>query len=276
MDSSDLSLDHSVIQQILNLDFGIKVAAIATFNVKTCAIDDELVEVLENPDFQRFDYIPVAQQAQIVGLLHRDKVPQNRDHKALVKEYMEFLNESILISAEASLLSYLAIADTSPCCLVLQGRKITGIVTISDLQKLPVRPVLFTLVTTVELLLAEWLRHHCPSDQDWINSLKDNRRQKIEAQWSKLQKGNLAIDRITAAEFCDKRDACLKLGAFPHHKNQIKDQLERIEKLRNSVAHAGDYAITLENAQKVSETIRFALALIHQLQTALQRDSPAL
>ena len=134
------------------------------------------------------------------------------------------------------------------------------------------RPVLFTLVTTVELLLADWLRHHCASDQDWINSLKENRRQKIETQWNKLQQGNLAIDRITAAEFCDKRDACLKLGAFPHHKNQIKDQLERIEKLRNSVAHAGDYAITLENAQKVSETIRFALKLIKQLQASLHHS----
>jgi CBS domain-containing protein len=282
MNSSNSFLDHSsldnsfldkgVIQQILDLEFGVSVAAIATFNIKTCGINDGVSEVWKNPDFQRFDYIPVSDRGQIVGLLHRHKEKPSLDQEAIVRDNMELLSESILISAEASLLSYLEVADTSPCCLVLQGRKITGIVTISDLQKLPVRPVLFALVTTVELLLAEWLRHHCDSDQDWINSLKENRRQKIETQWNKLQQGNLAIDRITAAEFCDKRDACLKLGAFPQHKNQIKDQLERIEKLRNSVAHAGDYAITLENAQKVSETIRFALKLIKQLQASLHHN----
>jgi hypothetical protein len=276
MNASDSSLDKSVIQQILDLEFGVSVAAIATFNIKTCSINDGVSEVWKNPDFQRFDYIPVSDRGQIVGLLHRHQEKTSLDQEAhvnaLVKDNMESLSESILISAEASLLSYLEVADESPCCLVLQGRKITGIVTISDLQKLPVRPVLFALVTTVELLLADWLRHHCTADQDWINCLKENRRQKIETQWDMLQQGNLAIDRITAAEFCDKREACLKLGAFPDQEKQVKEQLERIEKLRNSVAHAGDYAITLENAQKVSETIRFALKLIKQLQASLHHS----
>lgn len=279
MESSDFALDHSensFIQQILDLEFGVSVSAIATFNLKTCGIDDDVTEILSHPDFQCFDAIPVSQQGQIAGLLHRAQ-SKHAQHPmippALVKDCMEFLNESMLISAEASLLSYLAAADTSPCCLVLQGRKITGIVTISDLQKLPVRPVLFTLVTTVELLLAQWLRCHCSSDQDWINLLTEQRRQKIEAQWNKLQQGNLAIDRITAAEFCDKRDACLKLGAFPQPTKPVKSQLERIEQLRNSVAHAGNYAINLENAQKVAQTVRFALALIQQLQASLRRDS---
>jgi hypothetical protein len=64
------------------------------------------------------------------------------------------LDQSILITSGSSVLGYIEEAKESPCRLVLRNTQIAGIVTISDLQKLAVRPALFVLVTHLELLMA--------------------------------------------------------------------------------------------------------------------------
>lgn len=66
----------------------------------------------------------------------------------------------MLISADSGILTYIERADEHEhtCRLVLYGDRLEGIVTLSDLQKLAVRPALFMLVTHVELLMARWIR----------------------------------------------------------------------------------------------------------------------
>ena len=253
------------------LESGITVSLIATFDLKTCAASDKVADVLNRQDLKPFDYIPVMEMdsQSVVGVLVKHECKEKSD---VVQEVMEKLHESILISADASLLAFVAEADKTPFCLVLQGRKITGLVTLSDLQKLAVRPMLFSLITCVELLLAEWLRQRYPNDQDWLEKLSEGRREKVDEKWQKLQHRNMAIDRITTTDFCDKRDAALKLDAFPDNKNNKKlreRQLKDIEKLRDTVAHAGDYALTPENARKVAQTVREALEIITFLEKSL-------
>ncbi len=61
----------------------------------------------------------------------------------------------------------------------------------------------------------------------------------------------------------------LKLGAFPGQKNAVEKKLRAIESLRNSVAHAGDYALTPEKAKEVAQTVHWARELIHMIQAKL-------
>ena len=263
---ADTSISGRVSHLLSALESGITVSLIATFDLQTCAASDKVADVLNRRDLEPFDYIPVTDNQSIVGILVRQECKEGFD---VVQEVMEKLHESILISADASLLSFIAEADKTPFCLVLQGRKITGIVTLSDLQKLAVRPMLFSLITCVELLLAEWLRQRYSNDQNWLEKLSEGRREKVDEKWQKLQHRNMAIDRITTTDFCDKRDAALKLGAFPDNKKLRKSQLEDVENLRNTVSHAGDYALTPGNAQKVAQTVRDALEIITFLEKSL-------
>jgi hypothetical protein len=57
-------------------------------------------------------------------------------------------------------LAYLEEADRHPCRLVMRGTRIAGIITILDIQQLPVRPALFLLVTHLELLMAAVIPSH--------------------------------------------------------------------------------------------------------------------
>lgn len=254
------------------LEDGITISLIATFDLKTCSVHDQASDVLQRADLQEFDYIPVTEDGSVVGVLIRDEA---LNAEGAVRSVMHRLHESILISAEASLLSFVAEADQTPYCLVLRRRRIEGIVTLSDLQKLAVRPVLFSLITCVELLLAQWLRQKYPNEQDWLTRLSNGRRKKVEDKYEELSKKDMAIDRITATDFCDKRDAVLKLGAFGSEKNEREKQLDQIEKLRNAVAHAGEYASTSGAAKWVAQTVRSALNIIEFLEESLESESAA-
>jgi hypothetical protein len=91
----------------------------------------------------------------------------------------------------------------------------------------------------------------------------------IHINCPRLRAADMAIDRVTTTDFFDKRVAAIALGAFPHD-SSAGEALREIEELRHAVAHAGDYAITPESAQKVAGTVRAARRLIGDLYSQMQ------
>lgn len=260
-------LNGGVNQAISALEAGMNVSLIATFDLKTCKMSDVVEDVLTRPELQAFDYIPVREQDNIVGVWHR-LCQGEKQIVGLVQEAMQPIHDSMLIPANASLLSFIQYADKSPYRLVVDEQQIIGIVTLSDLQKFAVRPVLFSLITAVELLLAEWVRQKYPDDKDWLATLSEGRSKLIEQRWLEWSPGNMAIDKLSVSEFCDKRELALHLGAFSN-KSAARKKLKYVEWLRHAVMHSGDYALTAENAQLVACTVRFARELIQLLQDCL-------
>lgn len=266
-------LEGGTSQTLRALEEALQVVAIASLDLKTCQIFDRVAEVLARPELEKFDFIPARDRGRIVGVLHRleaNKTGENPDISGdiLVLEAMQPLDESMLISANASLLSYIENADRSLYRLVARGEEIIGIVTPSDLQKFPVRPLLFCAISAVELLLAEWLRQKF-REQDWLAALSEKRRAIIAQRWLDWDRDNTALDLVGVTEFCDKRDAALNLGAFPS-KSAARKKLRDIEWLRHAVMHSGDYALTPENARRVARTMRQAREAIAILQDALE------
>jgi hypothetical protein len=86
--------------------------------------------------------------------------------RAYVSDQMEALSEENIVSSGASVLTFIETADYHPCRLVLRKTAIDGIITISDLQRLPVRPVLFILITHLELLMESKIRRLFSEDPD--------------------------------------------------------------------------------------------------------------
>lgn len=237
----------------------------------SCDATDPVETVLAWSRAKSLDFIPVKNSGSIVGLLDcrgdanaADK-SGNQMYAGSAGEAMAHLSEANLISADAGILSFLQEADRTPCRLVISGSRISGIVTLSDLQKLPVRPVIFLLITHLELLMADWLRRRFQGEDDWLDHLSDDRREKVEERWEHLQAGDLAVDRLTATEFCDKREALIKSGDWQMSRTRARNELEPVEDLRNSIAHAGDYASTPETAHQTVETVRLTQQWIERL-----------
>jgi len=249
---------------------GFPVRLIGTFKgLVTCDIDEPVAAVIARPDAQAFDQLPVVDGGRIVGLLRCRAFTAETPTKDTVRDVFDRIDETILIAADAGILGFLLGAKKSPCRLILDGVRITGLVSKSDLQKLPVRSLLFHIVTHLELAMAAWIRRHFPDDATWLGVLTESRREAVEQRYRELAEARLAIDRLTATMFADKRAVILRTAVLPMSHNRAKQEFETIEALRDAVAHIGDYALSQEAADRTIDTVvaaRFWIATCQDLQ----------
>jgi hypothetical protein len=247
------------------LESGLHVAHVATFELKTCEATDDVARVLSNPSLSAFDQIPVRRDGHIVGVLRRMDGIEGK-----VSERMTHLDGSMLVAAQAPLMSYVRMAAAGPYRLVVGEPGVTGIVTRSDLLKLPVRLLAFTLVAHLEMLLAAIIRCRCgPDDRGWLKLLSDGRRQKLEEKRRKLRAEKLDPPLLELTEFCDKRVAVAKLLALG---GDFTEQVQAIEKLRNPVAHAATYVGTDDEVKVFVERMESAQRWIYALRRRLDRS----
>lgn len=270
-----MPLEGNVDGILSSVEQGLNVGLIATFNLAWCNAEDRLADVLARQDLATFDHVPVKRDGDVVGLL--DKTSAGIRNGSRVQEAMDPLQGNMLISAEADILLFIESAEHSQCRLVLRGSRVDGIVTLSDLQKLPVRPAIFLLITHLELLMLAWLRERSEqtSETEVLDELADGRRAKLEEEWERLKTNDLAIDRLSATQFCDKRVLLVKLGFPVLSKRAARTELEDIEDLRDSVAHAGDYALTRDNALSTVATVRKTRRWIGDLERELNGSEGA-
>lgn len=267
--SSALDPDSSKIFSAL--EEGLSVGLIASYDLVCCEADDDLATAVRRRDLRDFDHVPVKDGEHIAGLLSRARFEHHpQSSGTLVGDVMDRLSEDLLISSESGILSYVEQAGDHPCRLVLRGSSLDGIVTLSDLHRLPVRPALFMLVTHVELLMARWIRSAHPVDESLLTLLSQGRRDKVEEEWIRQREDNFEVDLLTATHFSDKRELLLKLHFPLRNEEQARAELESIEHhLRNPVAHAGEYAYSLEAAQETVEAVKNARRWIQDIEREL-------
>jgi hypothetical protein len=237
------------------LEAGLRVQHVATFDLRTCSINDSAAAVLADESFADFDQIPVRDNAgRIVGILNRTAQPALENASAAMQQ----LDESLLVSSEAPLMSFIRLAGTAPYKLVLNEHGIKGIVTRSDLLKLPVRLLAFAFVTHLETLMADAIRtKYLPGDESWLILLSDGRQQKVAEKRDKLHGSRMEPDLLELAEFCDKRQIVRKISGFAR---DFIDDTQDLQELRDKIAHAAtfisndaeacEFALKLQKAEK--------------------------
>lgn len=232
---------------------------------RTCAADEELATVLERNRFEQFDFLPVTESdsnrssrpSQIIGLIELIPFLERAVHQnVLVKEHMRPLSEDNLIGADAGILSFVRDADRQRCRLVVSGRDLSGLVSLSDLQRLPARAALFTMVTHLEILMANFIRHEFAQSRDWLTLLSEGRQRKLRDEIDKSQKDDIFIDELLFTQLADKVTIIGKGAAVASNKAKFKKDLARVNALRDALAHANDYAANRDDARQVCETVR--------------------
>ena len=140
--------------------------------------------------------------------------------------------------------------------MVLAGPNISGLVSLSDLQRLPVRAALFALIIGFEITMAEAIRAKFATDEDWMIFLKNGRQQSLRSEIEKSKNKDGFVDALLFTQFCDKKEILIKSFQFGRSK-----QLDKIQALNNNVAHPNEYAATPEQARGVCAVVRDLLVL---------------
>lgn len=238
----------------------INLIATPRHQLQKCEADELLTDVI-NRNQDGFDYFPVEDtptnaSKQFVGLVELASQDVGAIPGCTVRDRMAPLCEDNLIGADASILSFVKDADKKPCRLVMAGCCIEGLVTLSDLQKFPVRIALFALVTQLEMTMTGAIRREFQDSTEWKRRLPAERCLKVEEKRSVAAKDDNWVDDLFYTEFADKKVIILDSGLFSASKGSFKSAMERAESLRNRLAHANEYASTREAALAVSKTVQ--------------------
>jgi CBS domain-containing protein len=223
------------------LEAGLRVGDIATFGVRTCEASASLEDVLADPQLKPFDAIPVRTADRVVGVVERLAVPTI----GTVQDHMRRLDEDILVAADVPLKSFIPLLLKEPYRLVIRGARIQGIVTQSDVHKLPVRLLVFAHITHLEMTMAALIGREVTGDE-WLDLLPRRRRDRVLGKLRLLQQRRLDPVLLELTDFGDKRRIVSERGLLGTGDDcaRAEAELERIEQLRNVVAHAATFART--------------------------------
>jgi CBS domain-containing protein len=243
------------------LEAGLKVGDIATYRFYSCEIYHDAAEVMGRADLLQFDCIPVRNGERVVGVLERN----GEFASGPARDAMRRLDDGLLVSSDEPLKGFIPLLVESPHRLVVRGARIEGIVTRSDVHKLPVRLLAFALVTHLEMTMAGVILGRSERD-DWIGSLSDGRRDKVMEKFDELRTENFDPPLIEMTDFADKRSVLAKMGVLDSpSKSKAVEAFERIEDLRNKVAHAGTYVETQPQFGEFVETLQLTETWIGRL-----------
>ena len=241
---------------------GLPVRLIATprSSFKTCRTDEDLARVVER-NVESFDYFPVVDAAEderetIIGLIDLVPFMHGATPQGMVKDRMRRLSEDSLIGADASILAFVMGADRHRCRLVVSGSEISGLVSLSDLQRLPVRAALFAMITLAEITMAGAIRREFNGSDAWIDRLSPDRQSNVKDETKKSATEDTFVDNLLFTQFADKITIIRKGSLFKENKTALKTDMQVVQKLRNQLAHANNYASTRAAAEHVCRIVR--------------------
>ena len=248
--------DDAILDQ---LDQSIPVRLIATMGVLTSAIADEPVADADRRAAEhRFDFLPVKSRCEgsIIGLFRRND--NRRISNATVQQVMQTLDGATnLISADAPLSDFVATADTSPARLVLDRAEIKGLVTLSDLQRLPVRTFLFGLFIHLELLLTQELKRCLGPNVEPFDLLPPDKASRARNAWTRTLGSEMDRDIYSTLYFSDKIVIAQGLHILGKASDTIGGELLKVQQfIRHPIAHGKSFALTRQDAHSMVRATR--------------------
>ena len=231
--------------------------AVPRRDLRACTATDRESEVLARNHDPVFDHLPVEDaDDHVIGLLanHAISTASRDGGDARVVDRMDPLSEADLIGAGAPIVALIGQIRQKPF-LVVSGQEIIGMVAWSDLQKLPVRAALFSLVTGFELTMYEAIRRHFEGRDDWTEHVEERRLCMAKKEYRSQEERGGDVDLLLCTQFCDKRDILIGSFDFAVGKKKLKKKFKAIERIRNDVAHANNYAMAFKQAKKLRATL---------------------
>jgi predicted transcriptional regulator len=208
--------------------------------LQSVSAEAEVSEILEWMAARDFDVVGVERGDTVSGYVDRSILSRGKFGKC--GDYEQVFKPSELIAVSTPLIELMPLLQKTSRLFVLDCNQLSGIVTCGDLQKAPVRMLLFGSITLLEMNLLRIIRLYYPQDS-WQPILKPERLEAAKLLWQASQERNEATDLLDYLQFCDKRDLVL-------HQTELIDRLKltskrsgarllkHAEQLRNRLAHA--------------------------------------
>ena len=209
--------------------------------IQACFTNDSVLEIKGKMEQLDFDVLGIksTEESPIEGFIYAADLTGGK-----CGDFKKEFQVSNLISDSTPLIDILPILGNKMHVFVLFGNLIQGIITRADLQKPPVRILLFGLITLLEMHFSYLIRKFYP-DENWHGTLTESRIENAEKLMRQRKKRNEKLDFVGCFQFCDKRDLILADSKIVNilgftSGDKCKSTLKTVEKLRDKLAHAQD------------------------------------
>ena len=239
----------------------------------SCTLDETHAQIkARNPD--RFSFFPVVDGKKgIVGLYDAERWFDGDAPEVSIKNDIIPISEDIMIGADASILDFVQDADQSPTRIVFEGKRIGGLVSLSDIQKLPARAALFSMITSLEITMAIDIGSKCPEPDQWKGHLSKGREDKVVQKIEKARLKNGLVNELSFTQISDKADIIRRLKSLSGSLTLLKDNFQSVQRLRDSIAHGNSYADSPDSAKSVCSVVRLIYDFNNQFQKIISRKA---
>jgi len=191
-------------------------------------------------DKRDFDLVGVRRYGTVCGYARRSELGEGH-----LGDYLHSFTPDDLVADTDSLQKVIQ-------SLGLNGRgflkvlgKVGAVVTLSDLEKPPVRMFLFGMITIFEMLVTRGIRMYFPGES-WRENASPGRLAKAEALLQERRRRNSPADLLDCLQFSDRGQLLLRIPevlevlqgmGIPSKKVALK-AFQELETLRNNLAHS--------------------------------------
>jgi len=189
-----------------------------------------------------FDSVGVRRNGIVCGYACKDELGDG-----FLGGYLHCFTSDDLVLETDSLQRLIQSMSTKSRCFVKVLGEVGAIVTLSDLEKPPVRMFLFGMITILEMLMTWGIRMYFPGDF-WCKHLSPGRLAKAESLRQERRRRNRAADLLDCLQFSDRGQLMLRIprvlellskNGIPSRQAALK-AIHELETLRNNIAHSQD------------------------------------
>jgi len=189
---------------------------------------------------ERFDQAPVLDGSMPVGFVLARRLQDGSQQP--VREVMTPLGTGNVVSADASVGRLLEWIIEPGLLFVLQGKEITGFITVWDFNKQPARGYLYLLLSRLETDFAELIRRRFPDQNDALSLLPDDSQPQVLGRYAPDEAADRESELLAYFDFSDlveviERDEQIRRALGFRSRNAWSRQIGGMVELRNAVMH---------------------------------------
>jgi hypothetical protein len=204
--------------------------------LESCNATEDAGAVRVRMEGKHFDVAGLRENGAVTGYIRREGLG-----KGPCRAFRRTFGPAEVVASTTPLLKCLPLLAVRPWVFVLEHTEINGLATRSDLQKPPVRMLLFGLVSLLEVHLLEMVRAcYRPGELEGMPGLDEARR-----LWNARVRRNEDIDLADCLSLTDKHELLLRVPGLADHfrlgaAREAGRYFRSVEDLRNRLAHAQD------------------------------------
>jgi hypothetical protein len=236
--------------------------------------------VLEVMQANRWDNVPVTSKGRVVGYARRTQLARAEADQP-IRKVTHSLAGGAIVSGDTPIADLMGWIARQRIVFVLEGREVTGIVTIWDFNKQTARAYYYLVLAGLEIALADLIRWRYGKNQsNLIAHLGSRDTQELNERMERDRSGSGHGDLVSYLDFKHllrvfERDRSLRAELGTYDRAKWNSMTKPLGELRNEVMHPVKTLVgSVEDMEALARDINHAIELVEQAIVALRKKYP--